>query len=87
MGKKQARGPKGGVRHQPGRGHDRKSAPSKRRRFAERQERRRREEEEDLRRRWDQWDSLSDEVERLRPELEPERPRPSDAPESEGAGP
>jgi hypothetical protein len=28
------RGPRGGVKHQPGAGHDRKSAPRKKKRFA-----------------------------------------------------
>lgn len=28
------RGPKGGIKHQPGKGHDRKSAPARKKRFA-----------------------------------------------------
>jgi hypothetical protein len=38
-----ARGPKGGIKHQPGRGHVRKSAKSKKRRFARKAARKRRE--------------------------------------------
>jgi hypothetical protein len=41
------RGPKGGKKHQPGRGHDRKSEPSKQKRFAKRADQKRREHEEE----------------------------------------
>ena len=37
VAKKKSRGPRGGVKHQPGRGHDRKSAAERKRRFAEKQ--------------------------------------------------
>jgi hypothetical protein len=73
------RGPKGGVRHQPGRGHDRKSAREKKRRFARKMARRRRRREKDARKQWEQWDQLPEEVKKLLgPAGQPKVPRPSD---------
>jgi hypothetical protein len=79
MGKKKATGPRGGVKHQPGRGHDRKSAAQRKERFAKKQRRKREAEEDDLRKRWEDWDKLDDEAKRLLPDLKPTEPRPDDA--------
>jgi hypothetical protein len=43
-------GPRGGRKHQPGRGHDRKSSASKKKRFAEKAARKRNIEEEEAER-------------------------------------
>jgi hypothetical protein len=73
------RGPKGGVRHQPGRGHDRKSAREKKKRFARRAARKRRQRDQAAKKAWEEWDALPDEVKRLLgPAGEPKMPRPSD---------
>jgi len=75
------RGPKGGRKHQPGRGHDRKNIPAKKRRFARKATRKRKEEEEEARKAWAEWDKLSDDVKRLLgPEGQPKMPRPADDP-------
>jgi hypothetical protein len=72
------RGPKGGRKHTPGRGHDRKSKRQKdkafRKRAARKREQRRREAEEQ----WRVWDSLPDDVKPFRHELYPKYPRPGD---------
>jgi hypothetical protein len=78
MGKKKARGPRGGSRHQPGCGHDRKSAPRKKERFARTQKQKRQRADEDLRARWQEWDKLTDEQKALLPDLKPTEPRPPD---------
>lgn len=75
---KKTRGPKGGVGHQPGRGHDRKSALRRKKLFAEKQRRKRLDYDKELRKRWDDWDKLGDDARKLLPELEPKEPRPSD---------
>jgi hypothetical protein len=72
------RGPKGGIKHQPGRGHDAKSLPIKKKRFAKQAKKKRQREEEEARRQWAVWDSLTDDGKRMRPDLKPEMPRPSD---------
>jgi hypothetical protein len=73
------RGPKGGIKHQPGRGHARKSAPAKKKRFARRTAKKRRQEEEEARKAWAEWDALSDDVKRLLgPAGQPKMPRPKD---------
>lgn len=74
---KKKRGPKGGIKHQPGRGHDRKTLPIKKRRFEKLAEKKRRQKEGEARRQWEAWDSLDDYVKKKRPELEPKMPRPS----------
>lgn len=70
------RGPKGGVKHQPGRGHRRKSASVKKRRFQKKAARKRRERQQDAKKEWEQWDQLDDEQKKLRPDLKPTLPRP-----------
>jgi hypothetical protein len=78
MAKKKARGPRGGAKHQPGRGHDRKSAPERKKRFAEKARRKRQDQEELAKKQWELWDRLTDDQKRLRPDLEPQFPRPHD---------
>ncbi len=72
------RGPKGGIKHTPGRGHTRKSGPRKRKRFQRKAARKRGTQQGDLRKQWEIWDGLPPEVQKLRPELEPKLPRPKD---------
>ena len=72
------RGPKGGKKHTPGRDHDRKSRKGK---DAKRQKRarKRRDALADLaRQQWRVWDSLSSEQKKMRDELRPSLPRPTD---------
>jgi hypothetical protein len=75
---KKKRGPKGGIKHQPGRGHDRKSAADKKRRFARKVERKCQRQYEEATRAWEEWDQLPVEVKRLLgPTGQPNIPRPS----------
>jgi hypothetical protein len=73
------RGPKGGMRHTPGRGHTRQSGPPKKRRFRRKAAKRRQAEQEERRRQWEEWDALSPEVQKLRPDKKPKLARPTDA--------
>jgi hypothetical protein len=73
---KKKRGPKGGIQHRPGRGHDRKSLPRKKRTFRKKAERKRLALEAEARRQWEKWDALSDDVKRIRCDLRPTKPRP-----------
>lgn len=76
---KQPRGPKGGVKHQPGYGHDRKSARAKKKRFARKAARKRQQQDEEARKTWEEWDKLPEEVKRLLgPTGQPSMPRPDD---------
>jgi hypothetical protein len=73
------RGPKGGIKHQPGREHDRKSASAKKKRFARKAARKRQQGEDEARRAWAEWDALPSEIQRLLgPSGQPKIPRPSD---------
>ena len=73
------RGPKGGKKHQPGRGHDRKSIPAKKKRFVRKAARKRREQEAEARKAWAEWDALSEDAKRLLgPTGMPKAPRSSD---------
>jgi hypothetical protein len=76
------RGPKGGKKHTPGRGHDRKSRQRKKKRFAKKAQRNRELARKEAEEAWKLWDSLPDDVKRFRTELKPKMPRPTDAPES-----
>lgn len=77
---KKKRGPKGGIKHQPGGGHDRKSAPKKKKRFARKAARKRRQKTDDARKAWQAWDALLDDVKQLLgPTAKPKIPRPTDA--------
>ena len=72
------RGPKGGMKHQPGRGHARKSIPVKKRRFARKAVKKQQEQDAEARRAWAEWDALSEDVKRLLgPTGQPRMPRPS----------
>lgn len=76
---KKKRGPKGGIKHQPGRGHDRKSAAKKKKYFAQKAARKRRQQGEDARKAWKEWDALPEDVKRLLgPSGQPKMPRPDD---------
>ncbi len=78
-GEQPTRGPRGGRKHQPGRGHDRKSVPAKKKRFAEKAARKRKVLEEDAKKLWREWDELPDEVKKLLgPAREPRVRRPND---------
>ena len=73
------RGPKGGGKHQPGRGHDRKSLPAKKKRFVRKAVRKRQEQEAEARKAWAEWDALPEDAKRLLgPTGMPKMPRPSD---------
>jgi hypothetical protein len=72
------RGPKGGVKHTPGRGHTRRSGPEKKKRFQKRAAKKRRAKQDDLRKQWDDWDALPPDVQKLRPDKRPKVPRPKD---------
>jgi hypothetical protein len=72
-------GPKGGRKHTPGRDHTRKSGAAKKRRFAKKKQRQREDEQEQCRDQWEIWDSLSEDAKKLRPDLYPDCPRPTDA--------
>jgi hypothetical protein len=76
---KKKRGPKGGIKHQPGRGHDRKSTPKKKKRFVQKVARKRRQQDEEARKAWKEWDALPDDVKRLLgPSGQPKMSRPDD---------
>jgi hypothetical protein len=75
MAKEKKRGPKGGVKHQPGRGHQNKSGAQRKRRFARKVLSAKHAEAEKIRNEWEIWDTLTEEQRRLLPELQPERPR------------
>ncbi len=75
--RKKKRGPKGGIKHTPGRGHMGKSGPAKKRRFERKAARKRREAVVDLARQWAEWDALPAEVQKLLLEKKPTSPRPT----------
>jgi hypothetical protein len=71
------RGPKGGIKHTPGRGHVTKSGSSKKRRFSKSAAKRRKEREEEARKQWQKYDALPEEVKKLLGSKgEPKLPRP-----------
>jgi hypothetical protein len=71
------KGPKGGIKHQPGRGHASKSGAQKKKRFARKAAEKQKEDEETARRQWEEWDRLPEVVKRLLgPQGEPKLPRP-----------
>ena len=72
------RGPKVGIKHQPGRGHNRKSLPHKKAKFERNAERRRLAMLKEARRQWLVWDGLSEDRKRILPDLKPTLPRPTD---------
>ena len=78
MGKKKKTGPRGGVKHQPGRGHQRKSGPVRKRSFQQKTLKKLQEAKEKNRKQWEVWDTLTDEQRKLLPDRCPERPREFD---------
>jgi hypothetical protein len=71
------KGPKGGVKHTPVRGHDTKSGPGQKKRFRSRAAKKRQEKEDAARKVWKEWEELSEEQrELLGPKGEPTVPRP-----------
>jgi hypothetical protein len=73
------KGPKGAVKHQPGRGHDPKSALQKKKRFAKKAAAKRKAQQEVARNQWEEWDRIPDEAKKLLgPAAEPQVPRPRD---------
>jgi hypothetical protein len=73
------RGPKGGIKHQPGRGHDTKSGAQRKKRFARKAAKKRKAKEEEARKAWEEWDRLPDEAKKLLgPAGQPKVPRPKD---------
>ena len=75
------RGPKGGIKHQPGRGHDTKSKPRKSKRFRELAARNREERERIAREEWARWDNLPEQTKKLLgKEGQPKYPRPKNGP-------
>ena len=70
------KGPSGGVRHQPGRGHDTKSGIEKTKRFARQAAKKRAATQEIARKQWEQWDKLTEEQKKFLPKLRPKLPRP-----------
>lgn len=73
------RGARGGVKHQPGKGHNRKSAKRKKKQFIAKAARKRRQQKADAKREWSKYDELSDEIKRLLgPAYVPKMPRPVD---------
>jgi len=64
-GQPKKRGPKQGVKHQPGRGHDRKSAVAKKKRFAKKAVEKRKRAEEDAKKAWAEYDARPEEIQRL----------------------
>ena len=73
---KKEKGPKGGVKHTPGRGHRRKSGLQKKKRFQKKAARKRQAKKTALQAQWDEWESLPPEVQKLRPDKKPKLPRP-----------
>jgi hypothetical protein len=70
-------GPKDGVKHTPGRGHDTKSGPSRKKRYRKKAARMRKQKEEAARELWKKWDEMSAARRKLLgPKGEPKLPRP-----------
>lgn len=71
------RGPKGGIKHTPGRGHATESSPSKKNRFRKNAAKKRRDKEEAARKLWKEWEDMSPERRKLLgPKGQPKLPRP-----------
>lgn len=70
-GKDKQRGPRGGVKHTPGRDHDSKSAMAKKKRYAAKQKKKLEAKALAMNDKRRVWDGLSIEKQRLLPELDP----------------
>ena len=74
---KKKRGPKGGIKHRPGRGHRRTSQPQQKKRFRRKARKERVAKEALARKLWQEWDKLTQEQrDLLGPKGEPTVPRP-----------
>ena len=73
------KGPKGGVKHTPGRGHDTSSGPVKKRRFQRKAAKLRKDKKELAQKLWAEWEAMSPEQRKLLgPKAKPRLPRPKD---------
>jgi hypothetical protein len=71
------RGPKGAIKHTPGRGHAAKSQPAKKRRIGKRLKRRHQEREQQIIEEWERYESYSEELKKLLgPKARPKSRRP-----------
>ena len=77
-GAKKKKGPKGGVKHTPGRGHARKSGPQKKKQFAKKAAEIRKQTRESVRKQWAEWDAMPPDVQKFFPEKKPKVLRPTD---------
>ena len=75
-GDKKKRGAKGGVKHTPSRDHARKSSAEEEL-YQRKAARKRQAKQASLQKQWEEWDALPLEVQRLRPEMKPKQPRPT----------
>ena len=76
---KKKRGPKGAIKHAPGRDHDRKSAVNRKKRFARKAANKRQQQDQATQQAWQAWDALSDDAKRLLgPNGVPKTLRPDD---------
>ncbi|MCI0681395.1 MAG: hypothetical protein L0Y71_04760 [Gemmataceae bacterium] len=76
--KPKKRGPKGGIKHQPGRGHDRKSQRGKKERWKRKARQQHQQRMEEARKQWELYDKLTKEQRSLMELPEPTLPRPDD---------
>jgi hypothetical protein len=75
--KERTKGPQGGIKHQPGRGHQSKSGPAIKRRFARKAAKKRQQMEQEARKQWQEWDRIPEEAKKLLgPQAIPKVPRP-----------
>ena len=77
-GDKKKRGARGGVKHTAGRDHARKSVAQKKKQFQRKATQKRRAKQDNLQKQWQEWDALPPEVQKLRPDMRPKQPRPTD---------
>jgi hypothetical protein len=78
MAKKKIKGPRGGVKHSPGKGHDTKSGLQRKKKFARKAARKRQKKKQGAKEQWERWDALTDEQRKLLMNMKPSLPRPED---------
>jgi hypothetical protein len=75
--KPKKRGPRGGIKHTPGRGHDSKCSGAKKQRYRRKAAQRRKEKEQAAQKLWNEWDEMPPEQRKLLgPKGLPHLPRP-----------